>query len=251
MAGIIGIPGRLRSKSVAAFVRNPRPASIGIGGRLRRNPPPNSSESARADGASRKSPRSCRAISSDGAPTSASAKPLQCCAISTSGPGGGCVPSPGSSGSVGAPALRGCDAAASAGIWRRKPPVAHMVPGGSATARRSPSPCQMPSSPRLASQPWQPNVSPSSPNRRIRTRTYGGVGGAEPRGSPLSRFPLAESLDAAHGGSNRPVRARLRRRTRSGVGPKGNIAEGPVGLTSPLRPYRLAECAFNNPWRNS
>src|SRR5712675_1279745 len=24
-------------------------------------------------------------------------------------------------------------------------------------------------------------------NRRIRTRTYGGVGGAEPRGSPLSR----------------------------------------------------------------
>src|SRR5208283_1424688 len=26
------------------------------------------------------------------------------------------------------------------------------------------------------------------PNRRIRTRTYGGVGGEEPRGSPLSRF---------------------------------------------------------------
>src|SRR5882724_10759641 len=29
-------------------------------------------------------------------------------------------------------------------------------------------------------------------NRRIRTRTYGGVGGAEPRGSPLSRS-LAQS----------------------------------------------------------
>jgi hypothetical protein len=29
------------------------------------------------------------------------------------------------------------------------------------------------------------------PNRRIRTRTYGGVGGAEPRGSPLSRFAPA------------------------------------------------------------
>ena len=27
----------------------------------------------------------------------------------------------------------------------------------------------------------------NSPNRRIRTRTYGGVGGEEPRGSPLSR----------------------------------------------------------------
>src|SRR5947209_19807538 len=26
------------------------------------------------------------------------------------------------------------------------------------------------------------------PNRRIRTRTYGGVGGAEPRGFPLSRL---------------------------------------------------------------
>ena len=26
------------------------------------------------------------------------------------------------------------------------------------------------------------------PNRRIRTRMYGGVGGEEPRGSPLSRF---------------------------------------------------------------
>ena len=30
------------------------------------------------------------------------------------------------------------------------------------------------------------------PNRRIRTRTYGGVGGAEPRGFPLSRFVLRQ-----------------------------------------------------------
>jgi uncharacterized membrane protein len=34
-------------------------------------------------------------------------------------------------------------------------------------------------------------------NRRIRTRTYGGVGGAEPRGSPLSRF-----LNPASAGSS-------------------------------------------------
>ena len=33
-----------------------------------------------------------------------------------------------------------------------------------------------------------PNRPLNPPNRRIRTRTYGGVGGAEPRGSPLSRF---------------------------------------------------------------
>jgi len=28
----------------------------------------------------------------------------------------------------------------------------------------------------------------NQPNRRVRTRTHGGVGGEEPRGSPLSRF---------------------------------------------------------------
>src|SRR5271157_6461351 len=31
------------------------------------------------------------------------------------------------------------------------------------------------------------------PNRRIRTRTYGGVGGEEPRGSPLSRLTVAST----------------------------------------------------------
>ena len=34
------------------------------------------------------------------------------------------------------------------------------------------------------------------PNRRIRTRTYGGVGGAEPQGSPLSRFRHIEPYSA-------------------------------------------------------
>jgi hypothetical protein len=28
----------------------------------------------------------------------------------------------------------------------------------------------------------------NQPNRRVRTRMHGGVGGAEPRGAPLSRF---------------------------------------------------------------
>jgi hypothetical protein len=37
---------------------------------------------------------------------------------------------------------------------------------------------------------WHPIVPLNSPNRRIRTRTCGGVGGAEPRGSPLSRLAL-------------------------------------------------------------
>ena len=36
-------------------------------------------------------------------------------------------------------------------------------------------------------------------NRRVRTRTHGGVGGAEPRGSPLSRLWLGhERLDTTH-----------------------------------------------------
>ena len=81
------------------------------------------------------------------------------------------------------------DAAASAGTWRRKPPAVHMALGGSATAPRSPSPCPTPSSSRSALASLaitQGQLNP--PNRRIRTRTYGGVGGEEPRGSPLSRF---------------------------------------------------------------
>src|SRR5215831_8651501 len=45
-------------------------------------------------------------------------------------------PSPGSSGSAGAPASLSCGAAASAGTWRHKPPAAHMAPGGSRTAPR-------------------------------------------------------------------------------------------------------------------
>jgi hypothetical protein len=38
VAGIIGIPGRLRSEWVAGFDRNGRPTSIGIPGRIHRNP---------------------------------------------------------------------------------------------------------------------------------------------------------------------------------------------------------------------
>ena len=70
-----------------------------------------------------------------------------------------------------------CDAAASAGIWRRKPPAARTALGGSATAPRSPSPCRTPSSPRSASLPSWRTRPLNPPNRRIRTRTYGGVGG--------------------------------------------------------------------------
>ena len=66
------------------------------------------------------------------------------------GPGDGCVPSPGSSGNAGLLGSPSCDAAASAGIWRRKPLVARMALGGSATAPRLLSLSRTPSSPRSA-----------------------------------------------------------------------------------------------------
>ena len=46
----------------------------------------------------------------------------------------------------------------------------------------------MPSCSRSASRPSHPTGPLNPPNRRIRTRMSGGVGGEEPRGSPLSRL---------------------------------------------------------------
>ena len=46
----------------------------------------------------------------------------------------------------------------------------------------------MPSSARSDCLPSHPTLWCNPPNRRIRTRMYGGVGGEEPRGSPLSRL---------------------------------------------------------------
>src|ERR1700730_9163622 len=74
----------------------------------------------------------------------ASARPRRCCATLPNGPSDGCAPSSGSNGNAGLPALPNCDAAASAGTWRRKPPAAHMALGGSATVPRSPLPYPMP-----------------------------------------------------------------------------------------------------------
>jgi len=126
--------------------------------------------------ATRRSSRSCPLTLSVGAATSASAKPRRYCADLTSGSGGGCAPSPGSNGSVDGLALPSCDAAASAGTWRHKPPAAHMALGGSRTARRSPLPCQLRSSAHSAWLPSRHGGPHNLPNRRIRTRTYGGVG---------------------------------------------------------------------------
>ena len=118
-----------------------------------------------------------RYLDRDGAATSASARPHRCCADLNSGPGGGCVPSPGNSGSVVGRGLLNCDAAASAGTWRHRPPAAHMAPGGSATAPPWPSHSPTPPSRRSALPLLVPTKPSNLPNRRVRTRTHGGVGG--------------------------------------------------------------------------
>ena len=81
-----------------------------------------------------------------------------------------------------------CDAAASAGTWRLKPPVAHVALGGWQRAPRSTWPCQSCSSGHSVWLPSRLHSLHNLPNRRIRTRTSGGVGGAQPQGCPLSRF---------------------------------------------------------------
>src|SRR5262249_53986199 len=95
---------------------------------------------------------------------------------------------PGSEGSTDGRAWPSWAAAASAGTWRHKLPVARMAPGGSRTALRLTllyplAPCGP-----LAWLPSRCRGLLNPPNRRIRTRTSGGVGGEESRDSPLFRF---------------------------------------------------------------
>ena len=81
-----------------------------------------------------------------------------------------------------------CALAVSTRPWRPKPSAAHTAPGGSATAPPLPSPCPMLSSAGSASPPSRPLMPLNPPNRRVRARTHGGVGGAELQSSPLSRL---------------------------------------------------------------
>ena len=123
---------------------------------------------------------------------SASAKPRRYCVNLTAGSGGGCVPSPGSNGSVEPLVLQSCDAAASAGIWRHKPPAAHMALGGSRTVPRLPSLCQTPSSPHSGWLPSRTSDMHNPPNRRTRTRMSwwcgrGGVARRPPIPIPMVR----------------------------------------------------------------
>src|ERR1700756_2149852 len=70
---------------------------------------------------------------------------------------------------------------------RRKLPAARMAPGGSRTALRLTSLYPLAPWGPLAWLPSRCRGLLNPPNRRIRTRTSGGVGGEEPRAPPLSR----------------------------------------------------------------
>ena len=72
--------------------------------------------------------------------------------------------------------------------WPRKRRVARTVLGACRIAPRSPWPYRMPTSPSWVCQTFMFDNRENRSNRRIRTRMYGGVGGVEPRGFPLSRF---------------------------------------------------------------
>src|ERR1700720_2477426 len=68
-------------------------------------------------------------------------------------------------------------------IW----PAAAVALGTLPGAKRSPWGSPMPTSNRSVSRPCSKRVSATSRTAVVRTRMPGGVGGAEPRGSPLSR----------------------------------------------------------------
>ena len=103
--------------------------------------------------ASRRSSRTCPPTSSGGAATSASARRRRRCVNLTNDQAAAACRRLETMDSVGLLVLPSCGAEASAGIWRHKPPVAHVAPGGSAIAPHLPLLYQTPSSPRSALQP--------------------------------------------------------------------------------------------------
>ena len=94
--------------------------------------------------------------------------------------------------------------------WSRKRRVKPGAPEpkGPKPAWRVPNPNAQRLGPRLSRSPCS-RLNPS--NRRVRTRMHGGVGGAEPRGSPLSRLPFEETTHV----KIPAVRAQSRRETLS------------------------------------
>jgi hypothetical protein len=71
--------------------------------------------------------------------------------------------------------------------WRATPPAAPAAPGTSPTPKPYPSRFPRPISNRSASRIWRMCVSVTISNRRVRTRTHGGVAGVSGQPLPLCR----------------------------------------------------------------
>ena len=117
----------------------------------------------------------------------ASVKPLRCCETWNRGCEDVYAAVCGSSGKEDAAGMQRYVRGVSDVTWLHRQQEVHTARGESAVVQHSALPCPMPTLLR-----WDYQNSPfvatlNQPNRRVRTRTHGGVGGAEPRGSPLSR----------------------------------------------------------------
>ena len=153
------------------------------------------------------------------------------CSASTSGPGGGCAPSPGRTGGMGAPASRLCAAAASARPWRPRPRAVPMALGGSASARRSASRCPTPSSTGSASHPSpqaMPLDSVEPPCTDPYARWCGRGGAARLPPIPICASALPGDTPADRAGSSCEPAGRLALVQREGaqrLGSRSDVAE--------------------------
>jgi len=135
-----------------------------------------------------------------GADTSASAKPLPCCADWNSGHADGFASSPGNNGKpddVASPNSR-LQARPRPSPLRRRDQA--WRPGVSADPCKSTSRSTTPPSPISDSHPSSNRSRPlKPPNRRVRTRMHGGVGGGTPRGAPYpDRIPESSNSYTHH-----------------------------------------------------
>jgi hypothetical protein len=93
----------------------------------------------------------------------------------------------GSSGSADEPGSANSANEACTRSWRAEPPVARMGRGGSRIHSPCTLLCPMPILPSSDFHLWSPSLRYNPPNRRMRTRMYGGVAQWEGRPSPLCR----------------------------------------------------------------
>jgi len=117
----------------------------------------------------------CGSIYGDGERTSTSRKHPGSSATSMAGYATGCEPSNSNTGSMGERSSGSCEPGAFRNDWPRRPLPALAAGGGRLARQPSTSPCPTPTSTALDYPGLRRNL--NLPNRRMRTRMSGGVGG--------------------------------------------------------------------------